>query len=95
MTTVVNIYKDRYDQYIGRSGKGQDGYFGNPFSNKTRRENIEDFEVYFFNRIKKDPEFKRRVLELKDKKLGCFCKPQACHGDVIANYLNNETILRS
>jgi hypothetical protein len=23
-------------------------------------------------------------LELKGKTLGCFCKPLACHGDVLA-----------
>jgi hypothetical protein len=36
-----------------------------------------------------DAEFKRRIHELKGKTLGCFCKPEACHGDVIAEYLNN------
>ncbi len=30
-TRVVNIRKKAYDVYIGRAGKGQDGYFGNPF----------------------------------------------------------------
>lgn len=25
-TTVVNLYKHPYDVYIGRAGKGQDGY---------------------------------------------------------------------
>lgn len=30
-TRVVNIRKEAYDVYIGRAGKGQDGYFGNPF----------------------------------------------------------------
>ena len=30
-TTVVNLFKNKYDVYIGRAGKGQDGYFGNPF----------------------------------------------------------------
>jgi hypothetical protein len=24
--------------------------------------------------------------ELKDKRLGCFCKPKACHGDVLKKY---------
>lgn len=91
MTTVVNIYKSLYNQYIGRAGKGQDGYFGNPFSNKSRLENIEDFKVYFYNRLEKDPEFKRRVVELKGKTLGCFCSPRPCHGDVIAEYLNRES----
>jgi hypothetical protein len=26
--------------------------------------------------------------ELKDKVLGCWCKPQACHGDVLVMYVN-------
>ncbi len=26
-TIVVNIYKEPYDDYIGRPGKGKDGYF--------------------------------------------------------------------
>ena len=30
MTKVVNLYKEPYEVYIGRSGKGKDGYFGNP-----------------------------------------------------------------
>jgi hypothetical protein len=29
-TVVVNIHKP-FDVYIGRTGRGQDGYFGNPF----------------------------------------------------------------
>jgi hypothetical protein len=35
-----------------------------------------------------DTEFTRRIHELKDKTLGCFCKPKACHVDVIAEYLD-------
>lgn len=30
-TVVVNINKESFDVYIGRAGRGQDGYFGNPF----------------------------------------------------------------
>lgn len=89
-TTVVNIYKDRdYDEYIGRAGKGHPGYFGNPYSAGTRDENVKMYKAYFNARIKTDPVFKQRVLSLKGKKLGCFCKPLKCHGDVIADYLNN------
>lgn len=89
MTTVVNIYKDRnFDEYIGRAGKGKDGYFGNPYKAGTREENIKMYRAYFKAKIKTDPVFKKRVHELKGKVLGCFCKPQACHGDVIAEYLN-------
>ena len=92
LTTVVNIYKESYDVYIGRAGKGQDGYFGNPFILKpgeARGSTIERYRVYFINKINTDIEFKRRVNELKGKRLGCFCKPNSCHGDIIAEYLNS------
>ena len=36
-----------------------------------------------------DSEFATRVKGLRGKQLGCFCKPKACHGDVIVEYLEN------
>ncbi len=90
-TVVVNIHKEPFDVYIGRVGRGQDGYFGNPFrigDGISREDAVKTFQRYFVERIEKDTEFKRRVLALKGKRLGCFCKPKACHGDVIADWLN-------
>jgi hypothetical protein len=90
-TVVVNINKDRFDVYIGRTGRGEDEYFGNPFrmgNGTSRDDSVQKFQKYFTDRIGKDSEFRRRVLELKGKRLGCFCKPKACHGDVIADWLN-------
>ena len=92
MTNVVNIRISEYDVYIGRAGKGQDGYFGNPFrlrENESRGATIDRYREYFYDRLETDPDFKDRIHELKGKTLGCFCKPYACHGDVIAEYLNN------
>lgn len=91
-TQVVNIRFSVYDIYIGRAGHGKDGYFGNPFrlkNSEQRGATIERYRNYFHNRMQTDAEFSRRILELKGKTLGCFCKPEACHGDVIANYLNS------
>lgn len=90
MTIVVNIYKEEFDVYIGRSGHGYDGYFGNPFSQGSREDNIKLFKKYFHERIKTDPEFRKKVLQLKGKRLGCFCHPKPCHGDIIAQYLNSQ-----
>jgi hypothetical protein len=90
-TVVVNIYKEQFDVYIGRAGRGQDGYFGNPFRigcGMSREDAVQRFQRYFIDRIEKDSEFKWRVLAVKGKRLGCFCKPKACHGDVIADWLN-------
>lgn len=91
-TKAVNIHRDEYDVYIGRAGRGMDGYFGNPFRlipGTPRGSTLENYRDYFYKRIESDNEFKRRILSLKGKRLGCFCKPQACHGDIIAEYLNN------
>lgn len=97
MTTIVNIYKTpEYDVYIGRAGKGQDGYFGNPIelkNCKSREEGIAKYRVYFYKRIKNDPEFLRRIKELKDKRLGCFCGPdKLCHGMIIIEYLDGKSV---
>ncbi|CAG1022170.1 hypothetical protein DOJK_01483 [Patescibacteria group bacterium] len=32
---------------------------------------------------------KDQLLKLRGKILGCHCKPLACHGDILANYLNS------
>lgn len=93
MTEVVNIFKEPYDVYIGRAGKGQDGYFGNPFpllKGEERGSSLERYQKYFDNKIENDLEFKKKVLSLKNKKLGCFCKPHPCHGDIIKEYLDKQ-----
>ncbi|MCB1711173.1 MAG: DUF4326 domain-containing protein [Candidatus Riesia sp.] len=92
-TTVVNLYRNPYDVYIGRAGKGEDGYFGNPFRKEEKDSvgsTLEEYKKYFYKRIEEDVEFKEKILELKGKRLGCFCKPNPCHGDIIVEYLNNE-----
>jgi len=89
-TTVVNINKtDKYDVYIGRPGKGQDGIFGNPYHKCSREKNVADFKNYFYQRLKEDSEYKQKILSLRGKTLGCFCVPKLCHGNVIADYLNS------
>jgi Domain of unknown function (DUF4326) len=93
MTTRVVNLRDGvpYDVYIGRVGQGQiDGYFGNPFSKASRHANVVRFKDYFYERIERDPEYKARVLALKGKTLGCFCKPLQCHGDIIAAWVNSQ-----
>ena len=99
-TRVVNLRKEPYDIYIGRAGKGQDGYFGNPIArgkscpvcgkiHLAAGDTIPCYECYFKRRIKEDEKFFRRIMELGGKTLGCFCKPGPGHGDVIAFYVDN------
>lgn len=99
-TTVVNIRHQREDVYIGRPRKANGipdpparGCFGNPFVMKTeaeRGEVVRRFELYFLNRIETDEAFREAVLRLRGKKLGCFCSPKPCHGDVIVKWLESH-----
>ena len=82
MCTVVNKYKEDYDVYIGRGSK-----WGNPFvigKDGTREEVIEKYRLWLWEQIKGGHILKEDLLRLDNQRLGCFCKPQACHGDVIA-----------
>ena len=105
-TIVVNIHKNDYDVYIGRQGKGKDGYFGNPIKINEKcfvcenvhtksGDTINCFEKFFYMRLEIDEDYKNKILSLSGKRLGCFCKPKNCHGDIIANYLNNFSSLKS
>lgn len=93
-TTVVNLRKEPYDVYIGRPGRGEAGLFGNPFwksDESGRDEAIAKFEVYFLDRVESDPAYRAAVLALKGLRLGCFCAPKHCHGDVIARWLDCDS----
>ena len=91
-TTVVNVRRSKYDVYMGRAGHGHDGYFGNPFSigiDGDRDKVIALYREYFYKRLRIDPEFAARIEELRDTRLGCYCKPKDCHCDIIVEYLEN------
>lgn len=96
-TTVVNLNKEEYDVYIGREGHGFDGYFGNPYSTKAKdprfrvnslTEAIEKHKAYAIRRFNVDSEFRARIIALYGKRLGCFCSPRGCHGDIYAELAN-------
>lgn len=76
-TRVVNIRNSKFDVYIGRPSD-----WGNPFEigpDGTREEVIEKYREY----IKQRPDLQLRFNELLGKRLGCYCRPRPCHGDVL------------
>lgn len=97
-TTVVNFRKEKCDFKICRlpdnsiPAPPNPGFLGNPFPVKTygRKECIALFAIYFHERIKTDEEFRKAVLALKGKRLGCFCKPLDCHGDIVKDWLDAQ-----
>jgi hypothetical protein len=87
---VVHFKKDDYDVYIGRGSK-----WGNPFSHKdgtlaqfkvsSRKEAIESYEKW----IRTQDHLMSSLPDLKGKVLGCWCKPQSCHGDVLKKLVDS------
>jgi hypothetical protein len=73
--------------YIGREVKkgGWDlpcSKWHNPYRGEQA---IEKYEEYLVHSKLMDA-----LEELKGKKLGCWCKPKECHGDVLARYVNER-----
>lgn len=85
-TLVVNRRYEPYDIYIGRPSK-----WGNPFTHRryyqsdlkivaTRDEAVERYREW----IKTQPQLLSALHELKGKRLGCWCAPLRCHGEILA-----------
>lgn len=89
LATVAN--KDRgepFDVYIGRGT-----VWGNPYPIGPAGDREEVLRMYRYD-------FDRRLLtffenedsnvsKIRGKVLGCHCKPAACHGDILADYVNS------
>lgn len=102
MVTVVNVRNlkrgwendDRY-VYIGRSCYGLTGNgWGNPIklhedTPLARFALIEAYKRWFM--ADEQCELRERALrELPGKILVCWCAPKLCHGDVLADYVNEH-----
>jgi len=84
MVQVVHCKRERYDVYIGRPSK-----WGNPFvigPDGDRGEVIAKYRAYLLA----SPGLMAALPELRGKVLGCWCKPAACHGDVLAELVDSE-----
>ena len=80
---------------------GKRGWLGNPYvtvehgGDYTREESIDLFRDDFYDRLGSDAEFRAAVDELAGDTLGGWCQrvdddAPACHGEVIADYLNGD-----
>ena len=69
---------------------GEPGWLGNPYTlsdGYSRAESIRCYREDFHSRFG-DNEFCAAVEALRGQTIACYCKPKACHGDVIVEYLN-------
>jgi hypothetical protein len=94
-TRVVHFRKEKCDVYIGRPSE-----WGNPYSHikdkKTRAEFIvksrEEAVSKYREWILQQPHLLDKLESLRGKTLGCWCKPKACHGDVLVQLLREHDI---
>lgn len=71
---------------------GERGWLGNPYPEAEygREQCIELFERDFTDRIESDAAFRRAVDALEGEILGCWCVPEACHGEAIIDYIHDD-----
>lgn len=77
-TTVVNFKTDDYDEFVARPSK-----WGNPFiigRHGSRLEVIEKYRVWVLGQ----PGLLAALPELHGRRLGCYCAPALCHGNILA-----------
>lgn len=89
-TTVVNVRTVRDPRpnvnyvYIGRPSR-----WGNPFrigKDGTCEEVIAKYREW----VLRQPALMDALKELRGMRLGCYCYPLACHGDVLAELADAE-----
>jgi len=89
-TRVVNINHESCDVLICRPSE-----WGNPFTHikdkktlatyivSSRKEAIEKYRTW----ILQQPHLLSKLETLKGKRLGCYCSPKSCHGDVLVEMI--------
>jgi len=95
ITRVINIKKEKQYAHLKNTSEyeyiGRGSYWGNPYSmfaeGDSREEVIRKYK-YDFEHNKFAKKERSEVFKLAGKRLGCFCKPEACHGDILAEFLN-------
>lgn len=48
------------------------------------------YREYIIQKLEKDPLLRKELASLRGQVLGCYCKPQACHGDVLVELMHSE-----
>lgn len=62
----------------------------NPFKIKkdvSREQVVSEFRDYIEKKIQDEPIYLEELKKLKGKTLGCWCKPDLCHGDVLVEMI--------
>jgi hypothetical protein len=95
MTTVVHNLHEEFDVYIGREVPEHGiaaSKWGNPFVLEEDTEAERDRVLAIYREwVIAQPELMSSLDELRGKRLGCWCAPKRCHGDVLVELLEAQT----
>jgi hypothetical protein len=64
--------------------------FCNRFKGVPLEESLRLFRADLLHRLATEPDLKSELIKLKGKRLGCWCAPQPCHADIVAELANND-----
>lgn len=107
-TTVVRIRRQGgvvvqdCDVYIGRrmtmgGWNLPESKWANPFTikeYKTAEEVCKRYEAYMRKRLETEPRLKEELGLLRGRRLGCWCAPKPCHGNVLVRLIREMSDIR-
>jgi hypothetical protein len=90
--------EDPDNVYIGRKGivfidgvrfPKEDSIWANPFKKKGDEADVvvDKYREYLVKKLQENPALVEQLLGLEGKTLGCWCKPDRCHGDTLVDLI--------
>ena len=95
---------DSNNYYIGRKGvvfinkkrfPYEPSIFANPYKigkDGTREETIQKYKQYIVDKLNNNKKLVSELLSLKGKKLGCWCYPELCHGNILLDLIEEYSL---
>jgi len=68
----------------------EDSIWANPYKiteTQPREKVLELYREYIEKKLNLEPKLIEKLKELDGKKLGCWCKPECCHGDILVELI--------
>ncbi len=94
-TTVVHVKDKNYDIYIGRAVPRRGvprSIWANPFKIDAEHDREAVIELYSAW-LNTQPALLARIPDLVGLRLGCWCAPEPCHGDILAERANRFALV--
>jgi hypothetical protein len=92
---------DEGNEYIGRGQvvfvdgvryPSKSSVWANPYKVKDYPDTyLQLYEIWMRTRLQTEKGLVGELLKLKDKKLGCWCHPEPCHGNILIELIKEHS----